>query len=98
MLIPEQLFLVDSSLHYDGLIPPSFPLSRQISFHLFNALSFLFTCIQFVFSGGPQVRFSIGASDRQALQPPLCPTLPTTNTSVAILLQQLGKYLLYKFE
>lgn len=40
--------------------------------------------------GGPQVRFSIGAGDRQALQPPLSPTLPVTNTSVYLLFQQLG--------
>lgn len=41
-------------------------------------------------TGGPQIRFSIGAGDRQALQPPLSPTLPVTRTSVALLFQQLG--------
>ncbi|XP_076069162.1 SET domain binding factor isoform X2 [Oratosquilla oratoria] len=40
--------------------------------------------------GGPQVRFSIGAGDRQALQPPHSPTLPVTNTTVANLFNQLG--------
>ncbi|XP_069951070.1 myotubularin-related protein 13 isoform X4 [Cherax quadricarinatus] len=40
--------------------------------------------------GGPQVRFSIGAGDRQALQPPASPTLPVTNTTVLSLFSQLG--------
>lgn len=40
--------------------------------------------------GGPQVRFSIGAGDKQALQPPLSPTLPVTGTCVHALFQQLG--------
>lgn len=40
--------------------------------------------------GGPQVRFSIGAGDKQALQPPLSSTLPVTGTSVRELFQQLG--------
>ncbi|RUS71898.1 hypothetical protein EGW08_020336 [Elysia chlorotica] len=47
-------------------------------------------CVQVPPSGGPQVRFSIGAGDRQALQPPLSPTLPISHTSVAILFEQLG--------
>ena len=42
-------------------------------------------------SGGPQVRFSIGAGDRQALQPPLSNTIPVTGTQVAMLFRQLGK-------
>lgn len=33
-------------------------------------------CIQIPPAGGPQVRFSIGAGDKQALQPPLSATLP----------------------
>ncbi|BFZ05320.1 hypothetical protein BsWGS_08359 [Bradybaena similaris] len=47
-------------------------------------------CVQVPPAGGPQVRFSIGAGDRQALQPPLSPSLPVSNTSVAILFEQLG--------
>ncbi|XP_055899918.1 myotubularin-related protein 13-like isoform X1 [Biomphalaria glabrata] len=47
-------------------------------------------CIQVPPPGGPQVRFSIGAGDRQALQPPLSPTLPVSSTSVAMLFEQLG--------
>ena len=47
-------------------------------------------CLLYV-SGGPQVRFSIGAGDRQALQPPLSNTIPVTGTQVAMLFRQLGK-------
>ena len=43
-----------------------------------------------MFAGGPQVRFSIGAGDRQSLQPPVVPTLPVTHVAVAMLFQQLG--------
>lgn len=48
-------------------------------------------CIQVPPAGGPQVRFSIGAGDRQALQPPISPSLPITHTSVNLLFQQLGE-------
>lgn len=51
-------------------------------------------CIQVPPAGGPQVRFSIGAGDRQALQPPISPSLPITHTSVNLLFQQLGNYIL----
>jgi myotubularin-related protein 5/13 len=47
-------------------------------------------CVQAPTPGGPQVRFSIGAGDRQALQPPLCSTLPVTKHAVALLFEQLG--------
>ncbi len=47
-------------------------------------------CIQVPPPGGPQVRFSIGAGDRQALQPPLSPTLPVTHSTVHLLFQELG--------
>ncbi|XP_022823540.1 myotubularin-related protein 5 isoform X1 [Spodoptera litura] len=40
--------------------------------------------------GGPQVRFSIGAGDRQALQPPAAPPMPVTHTAVYMLLRLLG--------
>ena len=49
-----------------------------------------FINIFFLFSGGPQIRFSIGAGDRQSLQPPLSNTLPTTRTSVIQLFRALG--------
>ncbi|XP_076328826.1 myotubularin-related protein 13-like isoform X2 [Tachypleus tridentatus] len=47
-------------------------------------------CVQVPPPGGPQVRFSIGAGDRQALQPPLSSTLPVTHTTVYQLFEQLG--------
>lgn len=47
-------------------------------------------CIQVPPAGGPQVRFSIGAGDKQALQPPLSATLPVTNSCVFLLFKQLG--------
>lgn len=43
-------------------------------------------------AGGPMVRFSIGAGDRQALQPPAAPPLPQTHTSVHMLLRLLGEF------
>lgn len=48
-------------------------------------------CIQVPPPGGPQMRFSIGAGDRQALQPPISPSLPVSHTSVNLLFHQLGK-------
>uniref|UniRef100_T1JDW2 Myotubularin-related protein 13 n=1 Tax=Strigamia maritima TaxID=126957 RepID=T1JDW2_STRMM len=47
-------------------------------------------CVQVPPPGGPQVRFSIGAGDRQALQPPLSMSLPATNSALATLFSQLG--------
>ncbi|XP_070391724.1 myotubularin-related protein 13 isoform X5 [Dermacentor albipictus] len=47
-------------------------------------------CVQVPPPGGPQVRFSIGAGDRQALQPPLSALLPITSCIVYELFQQLG--------
>lgn len=47
-------------------------------------------CVKVPPPGGPQVRFSIGAGDRQALQPPISPSLPVTHTAVNLLFQQLG--------
>ncbi|KAL3842272.1 hypothetical protein ACJMK2_020304 [Sinanodonta woodiana] len=42
--------------------------------------------------GGQQIRFTLGAGDRQAIQPPLSATIPTTNNSTALLFEQLGIY------
>ncbi|GBL87002.1 Myotubularin-related protein 13 [Araneus ventricosus] len=51
-------------------------------------------CVQVPLPGhyirGPQVRFSIGAGDRQALQPPKFSTIPVTGTTVYQLFEQLG--------
>lgn len=43
--------------------------------------------------GGPKMTFSMGAGDRQTLSPPTSETLPVTGKSVAILFNQLGKFL-----
>ena len=40
--------------------------------------------------GGPQVRFSLGASDKILMQPPVHSQVPVTGTKVALLFQQLG--------
>lgn len=48
-------------------------------------------CIQVPPPGGPQVRFSIGAGDKQSLQPPQSLTLPITGTAVYFIFKQLGK-------
>ena len=37
------------------------------------------------------MRFTIGAGDRQCLQPPLSTTIPATKKTVAILFQELGQ-------
>nr|XP_022319360.1 myotubularin-related protein 13-like isoform X4 [Crassostrea virginica] len=47
-------------------------------------------CVQVPPPGGPQVRFSIGAGDRQALQPPVSATVPSSRNVTALLFQQLG--------
>lgn len=47
-------------------------------------------CVQVPAPGGPQLRFSIGAGDRQSLQPPLSALLPITSCIVYELFQQLG--------
>lgn len=52
-------------------------------------------CVQVPQPGGPQVRFSIGAGDRQALQPPLSQTLPVSKNSVYLLFQELGNLIFY---
>ena len=39
---------------------------------------------------GPQVRFSLGASDKILMQPPMHSQVPLTGTKVALLFQQLG--------
>ncbi|XP_052744607.1 myotubularin-related protein 5 isoform X3 [Bicyclus anynana] len=50
----------------------------------------LLGCVLVPPAGGPQVRFSIGAGDRQALQPPAAPPMPVTHTAVHMLLRLLG--------
>lgn len=64
---------------------------ENLSIPLETLVGNILGCIQVPPAGGPQVRFSIGAGDRQALQPPISPSLPITHTSVNLLFQQLGK-------
>ena len=47
-------------------------------------------CIQIPPAGGPQIRFSIGAGDRQSYQPPQNTSIPITQTCVHFLFKQLG--------
>ena len=50
----------------------------------------LLGCVYVPSAGGPQIHFSIGAKDKQYLQPPSSPTLPVTGSTVTRLFQQLG--------
>lgn len=43
-------------------------------------------------SGGASISFSLGANDKQILQPPLSSTIPVTSTCVYELFNQLGIY------
>jgi hypothetical protein len=64
---------------------------ESISVPLETLVGNILGCIQVPPPGGPQVRFSIGAGDRQALQPPISSSLPVTHTTVNLLFQQLGE-------
>lgn len=63
---------------------------ESLPYSLETLIGNILGCIQVPPPGGPQVRFSIGAGDKQALQPPLSPSLPITGTCVKLLFQQLG--------
>lgn len=63
---------------------------ESLSFAIETLIGNILGCIQVPPPGGPQVRFSIGAGDKQALQPPLSSSLPNTGTCVSFLFQQLG--------
>ena len=41
--------------------------------------------------GGPKLSFSLGSGDNHVIYPPLSDTIPTTDTSVAVIFNQLGK-------
>ncbi len=43
-----------------------------------------------LFLGGALLKFSLGAGDRQSVQPPMTATIPATQATVAVLFQQLG--------
>lgn len=63
---------------------------ESLAYPLETLIGNILGCIQVPPPGGPQVRFSIGAGDKQQLQPPLSSSLPTTGTCVSFLFQQLG--------
>ncbi|XP_064634624.1 myotubularin-related protein 13-like isoform X5 [Lineus longissimus] len=63
---------------------------ENLPYQLETLIGNILGCIQVPPPGGPQVRFSIGAGDRQALQPPLSSSIPSTGTSVAQLFLQIG--------
>lgn len=64
--------------------------TESLPYALESLIGNILGCIQVPPPGGPQVRFSIGAGDKQALQPPLSSTLPVTGSCVHGLFQQLG--------
>ena len=45
--------------------------------------------------GGPKLSFSLGGDDNQAVYPPVTVSIPTSNESVAVIFNQLGKYAPY---
>ncbi|EDW84800.1 uncharacterized protein Dwil_GK14310 [Drosophila willistoni] len=63
---------------------------ENLPYALENLVGNILGCIQVPPAGGPQVRFSIGAGDKQSLQPPQSSSLPTTGSGVHFLFKQLG--------
>uniref|UniRef100_A0A1S4GHX4 Uncharacterized protein n=2 Tax=Anopheles gambiae TaxID=7165 RepID=A0A1S4GHX4_ANOGA len=63
---------------------------ESLKFQLHYLIGSILGCIQVPPPGGPPVRFSIGAGDKQILQPPLSNTLPVTGSCVSVLFHQLG--------
>lgn len=65
---------------------------ENLPYNLETLIGNLLGCIQIPPAGGPQVRFSIGAGDKQSLQPPQSLSLPVTGNSVHFIFKQLGKW------
>ncbi|XP_049531218.1 myotubularin-related protein 13 [Anopheles darlingi] len=63
---------------------------ESLKYQLHYLIGSILGCIQVPPPGGPPVRFSIGAGDKQILQPPLSNTLPVTGSCVSLLFHQLG--------
>lgn len=57
---------------------------ESLPYSLETLIGNILGCIQIPPAGGPQVRFSIGAGDKQSLQPPLSATLPGESSCVFI--------------
>ncbi|XP_034117155.1 myotubularin-related protein 13 [Drosophila nasuta] len=63
---------------------------ENLPYAMENLIGNILGCIQVPPAGGPQVRFSIGAGDKQSLQPPQSSSLPITGNGVNFLFKQLG--------
>ncbi|PVD33551.1 hypothetical protein C0Q70_04808, partial [Pomacea canaliculata] len=87
-LIHHSLMYAPKSLNCLGIIYTVYMENIQVQIE--TLIGNILGCIQVPPSGGPQVRFSIGAGDRQALQPPLSSTLPISHDSVALFFDQMG--------
>ncbi|XP_033127612.1 myotubularin-related protein 13-like isoform X3 [Anneissia japonica] len=88
ILLVSRLNYIDTFKNCLGLIYTSFIERMDVKLELLvgNILGH----IVIPAAGGSQVRFSIGAGDRQAIQPPLSEMVPVTRSTVALLFQQLG--------
>ncbi|XP_048241880.1 myotubularin-related protein 13-like isoform X3 [Haliotis rufescens] len=94
MFAPKSLVLMSRLDYFEafrnclGLIYTVYTENLQVQME--TIVGNILGCVQVPPPGGPQVRFSIGAGDRQALQPPLSSTLPVTKYNVALVFDQLG--------
>ncbi|XP_076471850.1 myotubularin-related protein 13-like isoform X2 [Babylonia areolata] len=94
MYAPKSLVLVSRLDYFEafrnclGIIYTVYMENMQVQIE--TLVGNILGCIQVPPPGGPQVRFSIGAGDRQALQPPLSSTLPVSHDSVALFFDQMG--------
>ncbi|KAL8615600.1 hypothetical protein ACOMHN_026590 [Nucella lapillus] len=94
MYAPKSLVLVSRLDYFEafrnclGVIYTVYMENMQVQIE--TLVGNILGCVQVPPPGGPQVRFSIGAGDRQALQPPLTSTLPVSNDSVALFFDQMG--------
>ncbi|RWS28346.1 Myotubularin-related protein 13-like protein, partial [Leptotrombidium deliense] len=62
----------------------------NLDFKMEKLIGNLLACVEVPPSGGSAARFTLGANDRQMLQPPLSPTVPVTRSTVYQLFDQLG--------
>ncbi|XP_021368098.1 myotubularin-related protein 13-like [Mizuhopecten yessoensis] len=94
MFAPKSLVLVSRLDYFDvfrnclGIIYSTYV--DKLDYQLESLVGNILGSIQVPPIGGPQVRFSIGAGDRQALQPPLSAGIPVSCYTVALLFKQLG--------
>ncbi|XP_052797634.1 myotubularin-related protein 13-like isoform X4 [Mya arenaria] len=94
MFAPKSLVLITRHFYFDtfrnclGIIYTAY--MDHLPVEMETLVGNILGCVHSPPPGGPQYRFSIGAGDRQALQPPLCSTIPSTHDAVALLFDQLG--------